>query len=162
MYDGFGTIKFSYGTQGNVYRIRTKQIDSTIINGNFISANVAEEILWFRQSDGIPVLRFQRQGTTAISAYYASVSGTTGIAKPELPNTIQIYPNPANEYVAIQANGISLKCKNYVLTNQLGEQVLSGVFNPESTQINLGSLAPGLYFLQLDPSSKQVFKLVKN
>jgi len=75
IYDGFGTVKLPYGTYENVYRIRTMQIDSSYL---FKLGVPSEELIWFRQSDGIPVLRFLKNATL-ISAYFASTPSSASI-----------------------------------------------------------------------------------
>lgn len=73
VYDGWGTLKLPYGTVPEVVRLRTRQVDSSII-GTFVMATVYEELIWFRTSDGIPVLRLQKQGA-ATSVYHAGIPG---------------------------------------------------------------------------------------
>lgn len=73
VYDGWGSLKLPYGTVPEVVRLRTRQVDSSIV-GTFVMATVYEELIWFRTSDGIPVLRIQKQGT-ASSVYYAGIPG---------------------------------------------------------------------------------------
>lgn len=160
IYDGFGTVKFSYGTQNNVYRIRTKQIDSTLINGNSIFGAVYEEIIWFRQSDGIPILRFVKQGPTFIYAYYASVDNVSALAESELSPSINIYPNPTNNLLSIKSDNGFLGL-NFTITDQLGRQILTGKLSNEITTIDVSSFSTGVYFFQVGQESKQTFKVIK-
>ncbi|MCE9540521.1 MAG: T9SS type A sorting domain-containing protein [Bacteroidetes bacterium] len=160
IYDGFGTVKFSYGTENNVYRIRTKQIDTSMVNNNFISATVSEEIIWFRQSDGVPILRFVKQGATAIYAYYASVSGSTGVIENELSNLISVYPNPSTNYISIKSDKVLFGSK-YMILDQTGRQVLTGKLNNETTLVDISQLATGVYLFQVGELSKKTFKVIK-
>lgn len=160
IYDGFGTVEFSYGTQNNVFRIRTKQIDTTMINGNFISANTSEEIIWIRQSDGIPVLRFQKQGTTSIAVYYASVDGATGITEANIKNPLYIFPNPTNDIISIISDNKPTK-KEYQIINQLGCVIMKGILDKEISQIDISSFSEGIFFLQVGQENKVTYKIIK-
>lgn len=119
-YDGYGTVVFPYGTVTNVYRIKTFQVDSNyIIN----LATTYEEFIWFRQSDGIPVLRFLKNGTL-ISAYYASASGTTGLNENFNEMDVSVYPNPFNENIII-SNHMNKNIELINLYDYTGKLILS-------------------------------------
>ena len=79
VYDGWGTLKLPYGTVPNTVRLRTRQVDSTIV-GTLVFATVYEELFWLRTSDGIPVLRIQKQGT-ASTVYYAGIPGGSSVKR---------------------------------------------------------------------------------
>lgn len=94
IYDGYGDVLFPYATQEDVFRIRTVQIDSTFVTS---FATVSKEMIWFRASDGLPVLRYQ-DNNGAISVYYGSADGE--VAARELDESLfSIYPNPSNEWL---------------------------------------------------------------
>lgn len=160
IYDGFGTVNFSYGSANNVYRIRTKQIDSSYINSTFIGKIEREEMIWFRQSDGIPVLRFEKKGTSNIDAYYAAVNYSTGLDESSFSKAPLLYPNPSDEYISIKPD-ISLLGVNYKIYDSKGNQILTGTFNAEDFSIDIGQLDTGLYFIQLETESKYSFKIIK-
>lgn len=160
IYDGFGTVNFSYGTESNVFRIRTKQIDTSMVNGNFIAATILEEMIWFRQSDGIPILRFQKQGTSAIYVYYTSVSGTSGIFESSKNDSFYIYPNPTNDFIRIQSNS-SLIGSPYVITDQIGRIMLTGKLIHQDATIDIRPFSSGMYLLQIGNSTNQRYKIIK-
>jgi hypothetical protein len=94
IYDGYGDILFPYGTQEDVFRIRTVQIDSTFVTS---FATVYKEMIWFRASDGLPVLRYQ-DNSGLISVYYASTDSE--VATEEVDTALfSLYPNPGNEWL---------------------------------------------------------------
>lgn len=96
IYDGYGTVSLPYGTQQDVYRIRTVQTDSTYIT-NF--AVTYQEIIWLRASDGLPVLRFQETGGQ-ISVHHTLVSDEVSVEETS-PATVMVYPNPAAECFSV-------------------------------------------------------------
>ena len=159
-YDGFGTVKFPYGTENNVYRIRAKQIDTLAINGTFINATTDEEMIWIRQSDGIPVLRFQKQGASNMYAWYASVSSVTSVPEPEPHNSIQVYPNPGKDMIYLRSE-FSLTGLHYSIEDNSGRQVSNGNVNSDDKSIDVRDLSAGYYFLRLYGSTSMVFKIFK-
>jgi hypothetical protein len=161
IYDGFGTIKFPYGTENNVYRIRTKQIDSLMVNGFFISATVNEELIWIKQSDGIPVLRLQKQGVSNMYAYYASAQGTSSISEISENNSLRVYPNPGTDFIYLSNKG-SLKEKKYTISDYLGRVVLNGILKSEEVEIDIRTIPNGFYLFQVEGSVNQKVKIIKN
>jgi len=71
-----------------------------------------------------------------------------------LKNGLFIYPNPAHESITIQFNNSpnisSFSPITYHLFNILGQEKLNGTFNDHlRPSINISSLHPGMYFLQV-------------
>lgn len=157
IYDGFGTLKLPYGAAQNVFRIKTKQIDSIyLIN----SATVYEEIIWFKQSDGIPVLRFQKNGTL-INAWYSSVSEVTPIQEPGITTEISIYPVPFTDQLTI-SNLSFRQIKRLSVFDQSGRLVIRKE-NLSENQLNTRHLNKGVYFLEIELSDNSLYqkKLIK-
>jgi hypothetical protein len=71
-----------------------------------------------------------------------------GIDEDHLP--FSIYPNPASEYIVIDAT-TSHQPDQYIITNMTGERIENGKLN--GTQIWVNHLAAGTYFLQLRNTS---------
>jgi hypothetical protein len=74
-FDGYGTVKLPYGEAEAVYRIRTHQVDSSFV---LKTGTVYEELIWFRNEGGVPLLRLVKQGT-AVAIYYASLEDQSPI-----------------------------------------------------------------------------------
>jgi len=60
-------------------------------------------------------------------------------------NTFTIYPNPSNGTFTIDA---SINDYTLVVTNMLGQRLFSRKINEEKTEINLSTVASGMYFVQ--------------
>jgi hypothetical protein len=155
VYDGFGTVKLPYGTQSNVYRIRTKQVDSSSVLNSILATT--EELIWFRQSDGIPILRFVKQGPNTIAAYYASVSGASGIYENGFFNSISTYPNPFSDKIVL-VNPENEKIRQATIYNSLGQPVLT-VLN-QDLFINTQQLEKGIYFVEVHTDRNSVYRNV--
>ncbi|MEY4593754.1 MAG: Secretion system C-terminal sorting domain, partial [Bacteroidota bacterium] len=159
-YDGFGTIKFPYGIENNVYRIHSYQIDSLVVNGIFISATTTEELLWIKQSDGIPVLRFQKQGASSLYAWYATASGGTSISEFEETQLVSIYPNPSNGSIRLRAEK-SLEGSQYKILDYFGRVVCKGTLIATHESIDVRNLSAGSYLFQIEESKPLKFKIIQ-
>jgi hypothetical protein len=72
-------------------------------------------------------------------------------------NSIDYYPNPFDDVLTIQ-----LKHRDealFTIYDNLGQLVYSGKLTKDANQIDLNSLAAGIYYLQLD--SQKTYKLIK-
>lgn len=156
IYDGYGSVKLPYGTINDVYRIRTKQVDSSyIIN----TATPYEEMIWFRKSDGVPVLRFLKNATI-ITAYFTSTSTLTSISGSTNNSSIIIYPNPFNDKLVL-SNFSTEKIKQVFIYDNLGKLVISE--NSYSDYVDAKALESGFYFAKIvfADNSSVTRKLIK-
>jgi Secretion system C-terminal sorting domain len=71
----------------------------------------------------------------------------------DISNEIQLYPNPVVNNMTIDTK---LEIKNYKLVDIKGNTLTTG----KSKQIDCSSLAPGIYYLELDTSDGQARKKV--
>ena len=79
------------------------------------------------------------------------INTSLGLPAPNNTNTIQVYPNPANDHITID-NGNFALMSNYTLKieNSLGQQVFSSLVNQQQFYIDLnGWSGNGVYFLKL-------------
>lgn len=74
-FDGYGTLKLPYGEAEAVTRIYTRQVDSSYV---LKTGTVYEELIWFRNEGGLPILRMVKQGT-AVAIYYTSLDDQSPI-----------------------------------------------------------------------------------
>ncbi|MEO8086288.1 MAG: M43 family zinc metalloprotease [Bacteroidota bacterium] len=89
---------------------------------------------------------------------------TVGIEENELKNFISVFPNPVENQLTVDIR--LLRIKSISIYNLLGESVLTNVANydksQQSFQIDVISLSPGIYFLQVVTEEGKVdFKIVK-
>lgn len=75
-------------------------------------------------------------------------------------NTLEdykVYPNPFNTQITIDI-GLAEKME-FRLYNPIGELVLSGFLNSQKNIIDLSSLAPNVYFLNIENQSIRLIKI---
>ena len=112
----------------------------------------------FLQVGNTPVLPLLKWtgGNTTISC---GQTINLGITENFNEQSISIYPNPVQSILTIDDEQNQLQNSIITIINTLGETVL---VLPFSHQINISSLAQGLYYLTLqDGASKKVAKIVK-
>jgi hypothetical protein len=71
----------------------------------------------------------------------------TDTIDPLLPETWSIFPNPGNELVTLQGLKEDASSLMYQISNCLGKVVVPQQLLPDSREINILSLSPGVYFL---------------
>jgi hypothetical protein len=95
--------------------------------------------------------------TSALSIL--TVSGTVAINEINTPQ-LSVYPNPANSNITINVNP-SLVGSIYYITDLLGKSVLSGKLQNETSEVNIDTLAKGMYLLNISGNSRNTLKIVK-
>lgn len=145
VYDGFGTLNLGFATIPNVYRIHMKQTDSLYLAQFDFTT---DELVYFRQSDGVPVLRLQRYGTF-VAAFYGSAMNATGVDKINT-STLSVYPNPTQDKIYV--HGIldvsSIDNIPYELFSIDGKKVQSGLLI--NNYVDVGGLENGVYMLKVE------------
>ena len=83
-----------------------------------------------------------------------------GINNLSLDNDLKVYPNPTKTSITI-TNKTNLTGKKYIITNLVGQTIISGKLNLDETIVNLESLQSGMYLLSIDGLNKQSIKVIK-
>ncbi|MCI5055930.1 MAG: T9SS type A sorting domain-containing protein, partial [Flavobacteriales bacterium] len=73
----------------------------------------------------------------------------------DLAGDINLFPNPASEYVKVQIEGEFSKFTNYSVLDNLGRIVISNTESGNEFTISTASLKPGYYHLLLNNNSIQ-------
>lgn len=83
----------------------------------------------------------------------------TAISEFALDNEIYVYPNPAKDFIQINAN--KTINSSFTLTNFLGKEILKGNFKSDKNKLDISSFPNGIYYLKIDEYGKTV-KIIKN
>ena len=67
-----------------------------------------------------------------------------------------VYPNPFDNQVTVEADFSSVK--EFTIYNMLGETMMTGQLNSDVNSINLSSLAPNVYILNIENQSIRLIK----
>lgn len=159
-YDGFGKIILPYGVIDSVYRIHTIQRDSSYAFQTVVTLN---ELIWFKKSSGIPVLRFTESTGSGFTAFYTSaisqVSGIESSTKKEF----HVYPNPSNGLLSIEHPNLNgMRKTEVIIENFLGQEIYSTAISNPITQIDLSSqFSKGIYFLRISDDNGKLIESQK-
>jgi hypothetical protein len=96
--------------------------------------------------------------TSYTSGYLNSLLMST--AGNETQNNFSVYPDPANEFITLQA-AQGLLPSDYLITDISGRKVLSGEILNETSRIELHELTSGIYILRIGRPYGQTVKLIK-
>ncbi len=76
---------------------------------------------------------------------------------------LKIYPNPANDIINIDCDLNKGETFKVIITNTLGQEVLSETIYNQYSKINIKNLTSGVYQLKVSEGNRQrVFKFIKN
>jgi uncharacterized repeat protein (TIGR03803 family) len=92
------------------------------------------------------------QGCAATSA--CVTIAPVGIAQNKMANSLQVYPNPFSNQLTI----VSSAKTTAMLFDMLGNQIKSFNLEAATQTINVGELAPGMYYLQVDAQKIKIMK----
>jgi hypothetical protein len=93
---------------------------------------------------------FVNQGMSAITSFKA---GTTSVGDLAFDLYVNVYPNPATEFVNIETN---FEIKNLKVVNYVGQIVFDRDLDQMNFQINTSNFGPGMYFVQIESTEGTV------
>ena len=88
------------------------------------------------------------------------VLATTAVAETAMPLSITISPNPASNFIHITANENNLIGSDYVLFDQLGQQMLTGKLTDKVSMVAVNQLPSGIYFVRIVARSTETYKVM--
>ncbi|MDP1728508.1 MAG: T9SS type A sorting domain-containing protein [Bacteroidota bacterium] len=91
--------------------------------------------------------------------YIIEYSGTTSISEMK-SNEFLVYPNPVEDFITLAFNKSSPDLK-YNLSNLNGKILLQGILTNTINTIDISSLIPGIYFVDVNGSKHKILKTVK-
>lgn len=98
-------------------------------------------------------------GCSAIANSSITVLGCSGLDQND-PFTLQVYPNPFDNYIQVIGNNTKMTIKLY---NTLGEVIYTQSTFSGNTDIYLGDIRAGIYYLSIETEYRCVIqKLLKN
>ena len=92
---------------------------------------------------------------------YVGQPYTTGSIENNIEKqNIQVFPNPAQNIINVEADAMLIGLPYFVYDNS-GKSVLTGNISSENTIIELGNLSGGIYIFKIGENLKQAFKVIK-
>ncbi|WP_294820559.1 T9SS type A sorting domain-containing protein [uncultured Flavobacterium sp.] len=142
-------------TDGNY--IWAQQIEGESVFQNFMTIDSATNSLY---ALGI-FDHAQFEGQTFISnispgnLYFAKYDmGDLSTNELRSNKTLLLYPNPVTDYLKVSGNGVA-ETGSYIITDMSGRVIMTG---SNENSINVSSLKPGVYIINIDNSSAKFIK----
>lgn len=88
-------------------------------------------------------------------------STVSGLQDPNRLSKISIYPNPSSNQIKVKINQ-DLVGQSYIISDEVGRQMLTGEFNSEISVVDINKLPIGIYFLKTGKQESQIIKVIKN
>ncbi|MCD6019831.1 MAG: hypothetical protein K0S53_2952 [Bacteroidetes bacterium] len=149
--DSLGTINWQ-NTYGGTMGETAANFVKTSDGGFAISANT--------RSHDFDVINPNYWNCMCTDAWLFKLSPlSVGITENKQTDLFSLYPNPAHDFIHVNASQ-TLQNESYVLVNTLGQTVLSGKLEGQDHTIDIQTLTPGFYSLQVGVN-KQSYKIIK-
>ena len=150
-------MKIPYNYQGEYFRKRPLRIEA-VANEGYVF------VKWKETDNRNARLNFISEENQILTPIFVK---ETDFLPLEAGLQMEIYPNPAQNFIIIQtANSIKTKAK-YTLHNAIGQFIFSNEIElenfPETHRIDISQLSNGVYFLELETNTeKKIQKIVIN
>lgn len=131
------SITFSLSTYGNIYSIAVQPDNKIILGGGFSFYG------------------------TSLMQRLVRLNGdlVTGIKPNELKTDMEVYPNPASEFVKVELPEFNQT--HITITNSIGQTIYTASLTEEETRIETRNFSKGLYLVKLQTkTSERIVKLV--
>ena len=104
-------------------------------------------------------------GSVAQGVQHAYEIFTVGIKETNLNISLTAFPNPTTENLTLQISAYNNEQLSYQLFDIQGKLLSNGQILEQQTQINMNSLPPATYFINIvnqENKKVQSFKIIKN
>ncbi len=135
----------------------------SIQNGSIQSGQStnAISVVWTSKGTGkLGVLATNTNGCKDSASLNVSINNV-GIQDININQELSIYPNPTKSSILISNTNNNLVGKNYIISNVIGQILLTGKLTAEETTVNLEALSAGIYLLSIEGISNQSIKIIR-
>jgi uncharacterized protein DUF2341/type IX secretion system substrate protein len=170
-----GTVNITYGSASclatAVVTVNPLPVPTIVVTGSTLSTTTAfSSYQWKLGGTTITGATNATYHFTANGLYSVTVTDANGCTATSSASTInvgvrningaedgiQVFPNPTKSEVTITAPGY---INSVIVSNLVGQVVLSGVYNANSVSISLGQLPEGIYIVRVN--NDKFYKVVK-
>jgi len=134
--------------------LMTEEVEG-FVNGDMMTFRVYRNGV---ELDVIPTFEQKLPNTSifeenGISAIIALKAGTTSVNDLTVDLNVNVYPNPATDFVNIQTN---FEIKSLKVVNYVGQVVFDQNIGQVNYQINTSNFGTGMYFVQIETNDGTV------
>ena len=104
-------------------------------------------------------------GTVGQGVQHAYKTLTLGTTETELNISLSVFPNPTADNLTLQISDYNKEKLSYQLFDMQGKLLSNGQIAAQQTQIDMNSLPPATYFVNVvnqENQNVQTFKIIKN
>ena len=83
------------------------------------------------------------------------------VKEPTTNFIVSLYPNPTSEIITVVTDAKSIG-SSYIIYDNMGKTVLSGIINEATTSIEVLNLSGGIYLFKVGENSIKTFEVIKN
>lgn len=91
---------------------------------------------------------------------YSTNCGCVASIDEEITDEVSISPNPTTSKIRVKSNAEFIG-KEFLIYDQLGKEVKSGIITSENTEIDLSNLTEGMYLFKIGAEMPDTFKIIK-
>jgi hypothetical protein len=95
-----------------------------------------------------------------LTNYSTSCIGCVAGIDEEIIDEISISPNPTTSKISVKSNAEFIG-KEFIIYDQLGKAIKSGIISSEDTEIDLSNLTEGIYIFKVGSDMQESFKIIK-
>ena len=148
----FTNIHFSIdGIEGTTFTLQPDETKHVIAEATLLSSIPVGSTCWLDI-----MLLLDCDCATSMTTLWVTVIDPTDIA--ERLNTPSLFPNPANDHITINANGL----RKVVVTDLYGKEIITLPANQDELRLDLSPLKPGIYLVTSvtdhDSSTQKIVK----
>ena len=161
--DAEGTAEYG----GQTYRTLTVSDPEDLFSGTII-CGIGHETSFFPERLMTKDLDYRVEGIRCVWQYGQLIFHLTNAACDEvylgyhydtdesIAQKFRVYPNPTNGIITIQNSSPLAPHSSFVITNLMGQTLMSGQITNENQQIDLGHLSPGMYFITVGQATQKI------
>ena len=82
------------------------------------------------------------------------------VQEPTTNFIVGLYPNPTSEIITVETDAKSIG-SSYIIYDNMGKTVLSGIINEATTSIEVSNLSGGIYLFKVGENSIKTFEVIK-
>jgi hypothetical protein len=107
------------------------------------------------------IIYIQGEDSITVSINITQLFTKKDVTKPGYERSIKIYPNPFNEFINIEVSE-ALQNAYIEVCDISGRKIVSSVLNKKNTEINLGFLSKGIYYIVfVSNNNSETRKIIK-
>ena len=142
----------SYTVSGSIIRVRVNCTSSPICQGAISNPVYTETLQNLSPGTysvrGVPYLDNVKGTAVSLGTLTVTSCIATGVKDVQATERFNVYPNPTTNYITIE--NFSGSKEYFQIFDLSGREALNGLVQQNTSQVDLSSLSPGVYFMKYE------------